>query len=106
MLELWEDSKGKLAGLKQFKMRWLYYPHHVPARVASTMAAKQVLEQVDTTANDECNPLASVRCAQRVLCCWQSPKNRLPSREELDAAHAWCVRVLATGQQGDVPSDS
>lgn len=119
VLELWEDTKGSHKGQKFFRGafaktggrlcgafltpcflatrlgRWLFYPHHLPeghkerARKRTGLDARQVYEQCDTVANDEENPLASVRSAQRVLCCWSDSRNRLPSEAELQAAHAW-----------------
>jgi hypothetical protein len=68
VLELWEDGKGADRGQKHFRLRWLFWPHHLPARVARTLAPKQVMEHVDVNANEECNPLASMRSVQRVLC--------------------------------------
>ena len=59
-------------------------------------------EQCDTTGNPMDNPLASVRSAQRVLCCWKTELNRVPPPEELEGAHAWfdsgwdCVRKRVT----------
>ncbi len=95
MLELWEDTKGPTKGEKSFRGRWLFYPHHLPdghkerKRKRIGLATRQVYEQCDAEANEECNPLASVRAAHRVLCCWKSALNRGPSPEELSAAHAW-----------------
>ena len=95
MLELWEDTKGKKKGQKYFRGRWLFYPRHLPEthaeakRKRTGLDARQVYEQCDAIANDDENPLASLRSVQRVLCCWKDSRNRLPSEEELRAAHAW-----------------
>ena len=95
MLELWEDTRGPDKGIKCFRGRWLFYPHHLPedhkekTRKRSGLELRQVYEQCGVAANDEENPLASVRSLQRVLCCWKDIRNREPSKEELQAAHAW-----------------
>jgi hypothetical protein len=95
VLELWEDTKGPEKGIKCFRGRWLFYPHHLPenhkerTRKRSGLELRQVYEQCDAAANDEENPLASVRSLQRVVCCWKDIRNREPSKEELQAAHAW-----------------
>ncbi len=95
MLELWEDTKGgKVKGEKMLMGRWLFYPHHLPEtsvhrrRTRAGLDAKQVYEQCDKNC-EQANPLASVRALQRVLCRWQHPSNRVPSDDELRAAHAW-----------------
>lgn len=95
ILELWEDSKGANKGEKRCRMRWLFYPHHLPddhkerTRARTGLQKRQVYEQCDPKANDQMNPLASVRALQRVVCCWKSKLNRMPSNEEVRAAHAW-----------------
>jgi hypothetical protein len=73
----------------------LFYPRHLreyhpdATRKRTGLDARQVYEQCDPAANDEENYLASMRSVQRVLCCWEDSRNRLPSDEELQAAHAW-----------------
>ena len=95
MLELWEDTKGPLKGIKYFRGRWLFYPHHLPAdhkevkRKRTGLELRQVYEQCDAAANNDENVLASVRSLQRVLCCWKDSRNRVPSDEERQSAHAW-----------------
>jgi hypothetical protein len=95
VLELWEDTKGSEKGHKCFRGRWLFYPRHLredhpdATRKRTGLASRQVYEQCDAKANDEENYLASMRSVQRVLCRWEDSRNRLPSDEELQAAHAW-----------------
>ena len=95
VLELWEDTKGPRKGIKYFRGRWLFYPHHLSEdhkeakRKRTGLELRQVYEQCDAAANNEENPLASVRSVQRVLCCWKDARNRMPSDEERQSAHAW-----------------
>ena len=115
VLELWEDTKGPEKGHKYFLGRWLFYPHHLntadetphpeQTRKRTGLDARQVYEQCDAAANDDVNPLASVRAVQRVLCCWKDRRNRVPSKEELLGAHAWFDSAWDDNLREVVPLD-
>ena len=65
-------------------------PKHAEAKRARTpLERKQVYEQCDSYANQDENPLASVRAVQRVLCRWPHARNAEPTEAEVHAAHAW-----------------